>query len=423
MSRIVTIARREFLTRLRSLAFVLGTLLTPLAAFCWLALPGYLATQAAGRQDVLVLDQSGDPELYPTLVTVLARESATGPGGAPLAELFSLQREALGPGDDLAALRRARAAERHEGDGRALLVLPTGVLADADPEYFGATPGDPTIADFARALGVAVQQRRLARAGVDPDLLDRLGRAPQLKLLRAAAAGALADEDAESVALVMLSTMYVVTFLYGVWVMRGVAHEKRTRIAELLLTAARPVELMAGKLLGIGLLGLFQCGLWVLGAALLGTRAGVLGGLQLPRIPAPLLGYFLVYFVLGYFLYATLYALAGAASSGSDDAPQVQMPVTMLTLAPLLVFFTVLREPSGTVAVLLSLVPFFAPTLMLLRLAVSNPPAWQVVTSLALMLAAGLVAVWATAKVYRAGILMSGKRITLPELWRWLRYA
>jgi ABC-2 type transport system permease protein len=249
---------------------------------------------------------------------------------------------------------------------------------------------------------------------------------PRMTRERMSGAGGVGGEGAESMALVMLVTMYMVTFLYGMWVLRGISSDKRSRIVEVLLTAAKPVELMAGKLLGIGAVGLTQCAVWVVGGALLslqGVAFARLFGLQLPQVSGAMLGWFLLYFILGYFVFATLYALAGAASTNSDEAPQVQFPITMLAVVPMLVFFVILREPSGTTAVVLSLVPFFAPTLMLLRLAISEPPAWQVAASLGLMVATILVSLWVTAKIFRAGILMSGKRQTLGELIRWLRYA
>lgn len=430
MHRILAIAKREYLTRVRSKAFMAGTLTIPLAMAVWVMAPGYFASKSAGVREVAVLDQSGDPELFAALQTRLAqteRDARAEARGKPLTELFRLEHVPVLAQVDLDALCRDQ--ERLRGRGgreRALLVLRPDVLAGGAPEYHGLTLSDPAITDFGRAVGAALVERQLVRQGVDPGTIRHVVAAPRMTRARLSTAGGVGGEGAEDVALVMLVTMYLVTFLYGMWVMRGVASDKRSRVVEILLTAAKPVELMAGKLLGIGAVGLSQCAVWVVGGALLslqGVAFAGLFGLRLPHVTAAMLGYFVLFFILGYGVFATLYALAGAASTNTDEAQQVQMPLTMLAVVPMMVFFVILRDPGGTPAVVLSLVPFFAPTLMLLRLAIADPPAWQVATSILLMLATMVVSLWATAKIFRAGILMSGKRQTLAELVRWLRYA
>lgn len=431
MHRILAIAKREYVVRVRKKAFWIGTALIPMAMVVWVMAPGYFASKSTGRREVTVLDQSGDPGLFAALqqrLSATERDARGEAGGKPLDTLFTLEHERVPDGVDLDVLRRQHERRRARGSGyeHVLLVLRADVLAGATPHYYGVTLSDPAIADFGRAVGAAVMQRQLARQGIAEETIRQVVDTPRMARERMSTAGGVAGEGAENVALVMLVTMYMVTFLYGMWVLRGVSSDKRSRIVEVLLTAAKPVELMAGKLLGIGAVGLTQCAIWVVGAALLSLQgvalAGVVG-LQLPRVSAGMLGYFLLFFVLGYFVFATLYALAGAASTSTDDAQQVHMPITMFAVVPMLVFFVVLRDPGGTTAVALSLVPFFAPTLMLLRLAISDPPAWQVATSIGLMLATTLVSIWVTGKIFRAGILMSGKRQTLAELVRWLRYA
>ncbi len=430
MHRILAIAKREYAVRVRSKGYIVGTLAIPLAIVIWVMAPSYFASKSGGARDVVVLDQSGDSGLFAALqqrLEATERDARAEARGRPLADLFKLEHEPVPAGEDLDALRRVRDARRsRSGREHVLLLLRPAVLEGAPAEYYGTTLSDPAIADFGRAVGAAVTQRQLARQGVEAVTIGHVLDTPRMTRQRLDTAGGVGGEGAEDVALVMLVTMYLVTFLYGMWVMRGVSSDKRSRIVEVLLTAAKPVELMAGKLLGIGAVGLTQCAIWVAGGALLslqGLALGGLFGLHLPRVSAAMLGYFLLFFVLGYFVFATLYALAGAASTNSDEAQQVQLPLTALAVVPMMVFFVILRDPSGTASVVLSMVPFFAPTLMLLRLAISDTPAWQVVTTIALMLATGAASLWFTAKVFRAGILMSGKRQTLAELVRWLRYA
>jgi len=127
--------------------------------------------------------------------------------------------------------------------------------------------------------------------------------------------------------------------------------------------------------------------------------------------------------VLGYFLYATLYAMVGAMVTSEEDGQQMQLPVTMTIVVPMLVSTLVMRDPGGTAATVLSLIPFFSPMLMFLRIGLQTPPWWQIALSIVLLIGTILGAVWVAAKIYRVGVLMYGKRPTIPEIFRWLRYS
>jgi ABC-2 type transport system permease protein len=223
----------------------------------------------------------------------------------------------------------------------------------------------------------------------------------------------------------MLFFIYMTVLMYGITVMRGVMEEKQSRIVEVIASSVKPTQMMLGKLVGIGLVGLTQYGIWVGSAAAL-TAAGASmvsrQGFKMPTIPFSLLLYFVAFFILGYFLYATLYAMVGAICATEEEAQQAQMPVTMIIIVPMLLFPMVMNNPSSGVSMALSLVPFFAPTLMMMRIGLVNPPVWQVLLSMALMVATILIAVWVAARIYRVGILMYGKRPSIAELGRWLRY-
>ena len=227
------------------------------------------------------------------------------------------------------------------------------------------------------------------------------------------------------IAFALLFFLYITVLFYGIFVMRGVIEEKQSRIVEVLISSVRPTQMMLGKLLGIGLVGLTQIGIWALSTGLLslfGATMFASQGAKVPNIPISLLVYFVVYFVLGFFLYATLYAMVGAIVSSEEDAQQVQFPVTMLIVMPMMLFGMVMSNPSSTSSILLAMMPFFAPTLMMLRIAVINPPVWQVILSMLIMVVTILGCVWVAAKIYRVGILMYGKRPSIAELGKWLRY-
>jgi ABC-2 type transport system permease protein len=223
----------------------------------------------------------------------------------------------------------------------------------------------------------------------------------------------------------MFFSIFLTIFLYGHSVMQGVIEEKQSRIVEVMLSSVKPFSMMIGKIIGIGLVGLTQYLIWVLSALALTTFGLSLAGRGLVRLhvfTGWILVYFVIYFILGYFLFATLFAIVGSIASRPEDAHQLQYPVSILLAVPALMFWMIIRDPNGAPQVALSLVPFFAPTLMMMRIAAVEPPLWQIALSMLLMILTTLAGVWVAAKVYRVGILMTGKRPSIAEVGRWLRY-
>jgi ABC-2 type transport system permease protein len=227
--------------------------------------------------------------------------------------------------------------------------------------------------------------------------------------------------------------LYMALLIYGIQVMRAVLEEKTTRIVEIIISVLRPWQLMLGKILGVGAVGLTQLGIWLLSIVLLLTFGlPYFAALQpdlldletargfLPEAGAFVL--FVTFFILGYFLYSSLYAAVAAMCSTDEEAQQTQMPVTMLLVIPMLVMTTIVENPNGPVGTWLSLVPFFSPVLMFPRF-MAGAPLWQVGLSLVLMVITIVAVAWVAGRIYRVGILMQGKRPTLPEIVRWVRQA
>jgi ABC-2 type transport system permease protein len=223
-----------------------------------------------------------------------------------------------------------------------------------------------------------------------------------------------------------------VILLYGINVMRSVLEEKQTRIIEVLVSSLKPFQLMMGKVIGVGAVGLFQFTLWSLvgwGLArgrdrilgLFGVAPGTATSFTLPSISNELLAICIIYFLLGYLLYSSLFAVVGASCNTETEAQQAQQPVMMLLVASLIVSFSALSDPSGGLAVGASLVPLSAPIIMPVRVATSDVPFSQIAMSLGIMLVTSVLVVWGAGRVYRIGILMYGKRPSLKELFRWAK--
>jgi ABC-2 type transport system permease protein len=215
--------------------------------------------------------------------------------------------------------------------------------------------------------------------------------------------------------------------MYGIYVMRGVLEEKSSHIVEIIVSAVKPFELMLGKILGIGAVGLTQMVLWAVLALVLSAPAVLtalgLSGVELPTIQGAVLVGFVIYFVLGFLLYGTLYAGIGAAFDTEQDAQNFQMLVTMMLVVPLVLIVQIMNEPDGTLSVVLSLFPFFTPILMFLRLTLTQVPVWQMGLSVVLMIGAILAMAWLVGKIYRVGILMHGSKPKMKDLMRWVREA
>jgi len=223
--------------------------------------------------------------------------------------------------------------------------------------------------------------------------------------------------------------LYMTTLIYGQQVMLGVLEEKSSRVVEVLLSTVDPIDLMAGKIAGIGLAGLTQIAIWIATAAVL-TAPGVVAimaflpaGTELPTLSPILVLHFFLLFILGYFFYATFYAMIGSAFNNPQEAQQMASLAVIFVVLPWIFFLPILNDPDSTLAVVTSLIPIFTPFLMVLRIAVKMPPTWQILLGYFLTTAMCVGMIWLCARVYRVGILMYGKKPSLRELWRWVRYA
>ncbi|HEV2620105.1 MAG TPA: ABC transporter permease, partial [Acidobacteriaceae bacterium] len=233
-------------------------------------------------------------------------------------------------------------------------------------------------------------------------------------------------ESAKVSVSVLFFIMYMVIMWYGMNVARSIIEEKTSRIFEVLLAAVRPEAMMAGKIIGVGSVGLTQVGLWLAAGLALaaGSTAIHLGGDTIHiAITATQIAFFLIYFILGYLFYSSIAAALGAMTNSEQELQQLNMFLVM----PLLVCFAMLgpllTSPDSTLARVLALIPPFTPLLMYMRVSLGHPAAWEVALSIVLLAASICGIIWVTSRIYRVGVLMYGKRPSIPEMLRWLRYS
>jgi len=415
--KIWAVIRREFVERIRSKWFWFSALLGPVFFGAMIVVP-VLFAGAGGTRRIAVVD------------------ATTGAFGERVAaglrhgKIFRATRVPAGAGvvDSLTQLVGAK-----QLDG--FLILTDAVVETGAAEYRASNVSSfRDVAELQDVLARLAMAARLERQGVDPALVGRAQLRISLETKKISGSTTTGESAAQSFALayVMGVVLFLVITIYGVNVMGSVVEEKTTRIVEVLVSSLRPFQLMMGKVLGVGAVSLFQFVLWGLGAKLLLSQRRALladlGGVeearqvfQMPHLTAATLGVFLSYFLGGFFLYSAMYAAVGAMSSNEQEARQAQQPVMFLLLVAYVSMFGLTNNPESTYAVTLSLIPFTAPIAMPVRWAASTVPAGELGASLGL-LAAGIVAVtWMAARIYRVGILMTGKRPNIKELVRWIR--
>jgi ABC-2 type transport system permease protein len=417
------IARREFLERVHSKSFLVGTLVFPVLMMALIALPRFVGSRGT-EWNLVILNE--------------------GPAGMGEALARELTARPADPDDNtyrVAAVRSPQETSRQELSRRVLseeidgyLVLPPDVLEQGRVLFRARNAGSFSVMrDLSRAATRAVQATRLRRAGTSPQAVAALIAPATIDEARITTrgeqkGGAMATFLA---AYVVAFLIYLMTTLYGVAVMRSVLEEKTNRIAEVLMSTIRASHLMGGKIAGVGSAAVAQVAIWSLigvAAASQSERLGI--GAALPesvrqalRVEPATAALFFLFFLLGFFLYASIFAAVGAAVTSEQEAQSVQFIALIPLILPLMFLDSILNAPLGATAVTLGLIPLAAPIAMPMRMATSAIPGAQIAASLALLLVGIVVVAWIAGKIYRIGILSTGKRPTLAELIRWIRMA
>lgn len=419
-----TIAKREYLARLRSKGFWISTIALPVMMAAWAVLPSLMVAKAKTSQKLAVVDRTHE-------VAGLLRETLDDLAKRTAGQV-SFDLEVVEPETDAAAQRAALDQSVLDEEIAAWVWIDPEMLAENRVEYHAQSVSNfITQQALTGALSVAVQQVRLVESGYDPEIVAELSSSIDLETVRISAEGSRAEGGLGGFALAfaVFMMLYITTLIYGQQVMLGVLEEKSSRVVEVILSTVDPLDLMAGKIVGIGLAGLTQLGIWFSFAAVLtapvvvAAMAFLPAGTELPSLPPILVLHFFLLFILGYFFYATFYAMIGSAFNNPQEAQQMASLAVIFVVLPWIFFLPILNDPDSTLAVVTSLIPIFTPFLMVLRIAVKMPPTWQILLGyfLTTALCAGMI--WLCARIYRIGILMYGKKPSLRELWRWIRYA
>ncbi len=413
------IAKREYLERVRTRSFLLSTFVTPVLMGTFLILPTLISTSTARG----ILQDSERPARV-----VIASDNRA------LAELASgeLTRQ-HGTRYQPSVVSPASPAEREQLDKKlddsdieGYVWLDASAIASRHVVFTTRRMGDFILQGrLGDALSYAFAAQQMVKQGSSAiDVAATLQRV-DLKAVRAGSTSATYNEIRGAVVVFILMFVMLFSLLsYGVMVMRSVMEEKSSRITEVLMCAASAPELMSGKILGTGSVGLTQIGVWLGMAGFGASRSLYLRTAMTALDVGPsLIVYFVVFYMLGYLLYSAIFAGVGAIFNSIDEAQQWNFVVILPLIAASAMILPVATDSDSLLSVSASLFPFCSPILMFERLAVHDPPRWQVALSLLLLVAAIGATMFVSARIYRTGILMYGKRPTIRELSRWLLHA
>lgn len=414
MREMWVIAKRELLERVRSKWFIAMTLLWPVLMVGAIVVPALLGGQGTEGAKVTIVDRSG----------VLAQSMSV-----QLAVSQKWQIDSAPPETDEKELRK----QIKDGKIDGYILIPSDALDGGEIIYSGNNASNQTVAmTFGMIARGAVIEQRAKRLGMKPEDLVELNRRVNVSVRHTTG-----EEEGTAGAVMFLVgfmiafLMYSAIMLFGMNVMRSVIVEKTSRIVELLVATSTPRAMMAGKILGVGTAGLIQIAIWFgFGALAMWQQHAILGlfGVEqdatsiLPSLDAGQVGIVIVFFVFGYLFYAAMYAAVGAMVSSEQDSQQAQMPITMLLVIGIVALTAITGDPRGSTSAIMTMVPFWSPMLMPLRYFLGGAGVGHVVLSIAILAVSTVVVALAAAKIYRVGILMHGKRPSLQELVRWLRY-
>jgi len=435
MHKIRAVIRREFVERVRTKAFIISTLLGPVFFAVMVILPSVLMTRDTGPKDVAVIDATSSE--FGQEVTRALEGARRGRGGAAgpryvLTRVPATGRE-MAVRDSLVKLTGL--SRRPVGGFTGLLLVNDSSVITGKLHYLGNNVGSfDDMGEMERLIRPVVIAERLEGMGVDPGEVMKSVQGIDLVTAKVADGRLTGESGAATffLAYAMGIILYIALLLYGSQIMTSIVEEKTSRIVEVLASSLTPFQMMLGKVVGVGLVALLQIGIWSGAATILTTYKdqilGAMGAtsngpmpLSLPSMNPDLFLVFLVFFGLGFLLFAAAYAAVGAMCSTTQDAGQLQMPVMMFIIAGFFSVFALIKDPNGTAAQVLSFVPPLAPFVVPMRYSISPLAPTELAAAIGLTILGMLATVWLASRVYRVGILMYGKRASFREVFRWIR--
>lgn len=426
MAKLWTVIKREFLERVRTKWFIIVTIFGPVFFGVIMVLPAYLSVR--GMKDVRV----ADIRIIDATTTGLGDRVATRLNGGPMGDAASTQVVVVAP-SEVPAAESLATKDVMAKTRRGYLVVDSVTIQEQKARYAGRNASSfQELELIQNALRSAILGQRLEREGLDPKRVEDLTRVKiSMSAERITDKGRGGSGIGSAIfGFLIAFLLYMMIVLYGQNILRGVLEEKTTRVAEVIVSSVSTDVLLAGKVIGVGAVGLLQQAVWIGSAAALyqfrvqifsALGMPAMPNLPLPQVPPMLIVALVLFFILGYGLYAALFAAVGAMVSNQEDANQAAQPVIMLLVFSIIFAQPVMLNPTSRLAEIVSWIPFSAPVIMPLRMSAISIPWYELAGTLAGVAVTCALCVWLSARIYRVGLLMYGKRPTIRELGRWIR--
>ena len=428
MIKSLILTKRECVARVKTKGFVIGTLLAPVLLFAMMFAPMlFMRAGNEGERTIAVVDLTR--RLLPAMEQYVSEQKKDARGRL----LYRLEPEAVGAAG-LDSIKNRLNRRVRQGRIDAFLVIPEDVFESNRFDLYLKSVSNITLNEsIDDMVSMAVTKIRLNESGLDADLVKKLNRHVKASTFKVEVHGAKKESGEVAVTLttVLAMLIYLVFIFYGSFVIRGVIEDKNSHVIEVLLSSVRPHQIMAGKILGIGLSGLIQIGVWALCALLVSTYglavtrsiSPAAQAISMPSLSVWVILSLVLFFLIGYFMYSAVYAALGSLGNTDADIQNLQWPAMSPILVSMFLMFAILKNPDGNTAVVLSLIPIFSPILMFVRISAHAAPLGQVLVCIALCLLTITGLVWIAGRIFRVGVLMYGKRPTLPEVLKWIRYS
>jgi ABC-2 type transport system permease protein len=429
LGKLFVVIKREYLERVRTKWFIIVTLFGPVFFGAIMVLPGYLSVRNIRETRVtnLRIIDATQIGLGSRVADRLAVGALQGTEAPPKARVDLIAQSAV----DSVENALVAAVQAREFNG--FVILDSATTNSGRVRYFGRDAGSVGQMEVVEnAVRISLLTARLEGSGLDPEMAQTLAR-----LRVRVASEKITDEGRGGSGIAGLifgfgvaMLLYMSIILYGQNILRGVLEEKTTRVAEVIVSSVSPDVLLAGKVIGVGAVGLTQQLVW-LGSGILFWQQrsrilSILGAPGMPDVAFPtiepiVLVALVLYFILGYALYASLFAAVGAMVGSQEEAQQAAQPVIMLLVFSIIFVQPIMTNPTGTMALFMSNFPFSAPIIMPMRMTVTPVSTMEIAGSLLGVALACAGCIWLAARIYRVGLLMYGKRPSLRELARWIR--
>ncbi len=404
MKKMLKVAKWEFLTRIKSKLFLFSAILFPLLMIGFAVLPSLIMTKLDTEKKLVgIIDKT---EMLAGKLEKELEEYELNSGEQKFQIML------LKPDEEAFA-----AALLDSADINGYIVIPSNVLDSNAVKYYSSNLGDfKATSQLRSSVNRIVSQERMIKENLDPAVIKKLNRNVNFITLEPGKTEAESDELMSYMTpFVFIMILFMTIFMSSQMLMRSVLQERSNKLVETLLSSVSALDLMSGKILGLGLLGFVQLVIYLI----IGIFVSVYKGLNI--VTSTDIIFFIVYFIFGYLLFSAIFAAIGSMFDNEQEAQQVSSVMSIITVIPIMLSSMIIANPNATIAVIMSYIPVMTPFLMILRIGVEMPSMVQIVTTLLVLVLSVIVTIFVAGKIFRTAILMYGKRHTFPEIIRWIK--